>query len=415
MTLDSASPLLNTASLPKHGPLISDRVEYFLRKEVALRRHEPNAQLKHEADLAEQFSVSRKTIRTAVDRLKKEGLVYAIRGKGTFIKSQQRNNITLVSSNQYHPYNTTAVGVVTSLLRQQGYNTNLIISNDLKQDWDHIEDEQTACIGTMLVGQFRDQNLRWLANHAKTPFVLVGDCDSAVRSPTTYNHVLPNNSATAFRATDYLLSLGHTQIGYLTWGELDKFAYIKESSDGFLAALQNRGIEPDPAWCIALPAVHFAEGEQIPAFSPLGKTKRQFDDWFNNGNTPTALIIHSSLELQIRDILDTYCRNHFTLESVVAITAYEQLRISYGGMGQMTATCYRFEYLAKRALTILTQQQNQPNAPVREICDQNFMCFRKHGVWQTTPAPGSDLETNPSQVTLKASPKTDQLATASVL
>lgn len=223
----ASSPLaLDNRSSSQHGPLVSDRVEYLLRKEVASRRHESNAQLKHELELAEQFKVSRKTVRAAVERLKKDNLVYAIRGKGTFIKPQKRTEMTLVSSHKYHPHSMMAVSVATSLLRQHGYSPNLVISNSVRQDWSDIENEQSASMGTMLIGVFPEEDLCWLAKNARRPFALVGDSDASVRKPACYNHVLPDNKATIFRATDYLIDRGHTKIGHLTWGEKSVLSLI---------------------------------------------------------------------------------------------------------------------------------------------------------------------------------------------
>jgi len=62
------------------------QVEKLLRKAIAEGRY-PDGKLPTAIDLAEQFGVSRETVRRAAETLQKEGLLIKIRRKGTFIHS----------------------------------------------------------------------------------------------------------------------------------------------------------------------------------------------------------------------------------------------------------------------------------------------------------------------------------------
>ena len=370
---------INQQAEPHQGTLVADRVENLLREEVARRQFEPDAQLKHETEIASQFNVSRKTVRAAMQRLKKDGLVYAIRGKGTFVKPFQRTDVTLICSNTYHPYNMMAVGVLTSMLREQGYNAKLVTSQQLRNDWGQISQDASNGLGGIIVGLFAESDLCWLAEHAQMPFVLIGDSDSPIRKPAMYNQVIPDNYAQMFRATQYLLDQGHTRIGYLAWGSLDDMAYRKESYDGFQAALQSHGLALNPDWCMALPSVNFSE--QQPDLTSQLTSQATFKHWFDSDNAPTALLMQSALELQIRDILEMCGRDRFSDDAVVTLMPYEQLQVSFGSMGKRIVVCSRFEMLAKRALAILQSLEKSTHPPVRETCDQSFVCIRQDGVW----------------------------------
>lgn len=59
-----------------------------LARDIAQGKYPPSARLPSEADLVEQFAVSRVTVRQAIDQLCRQGAVTRKQGKGTFASSQ---------------------------------------------------------------------------------------------------------------------------------------------------------------------------------------------------------------------------------------------------------------------------------------------------------------------------------------
>lgn len=86
---------------PKHH-----RVYLVLRQGILEGRYTPERPLPNELLLAEQFQVSRITIRKAMERLDRERLVVRYRGKGTFP----------VASNETSPVQASISGVIENLI-----------------------------------------------------------------------------------------------------------------------------------------------------------------------------------------------------------------------------------------------------------------------------------------------------------
>lgn len=68
-----------------------------LRQQILEGEFQPGTQLPSEHQLIEQFQVSRITIRRAISNLNQQGLVISRRGRGVFVKEQQKVNYSLSS------------------------------------------------------------------------------------------------------------------------------------------------------------------------------------------------------------------------------------------------------------------------------------------------------------------------------
>lgn len=79
---DDASAVINRdVPIPYYYQL-----EGYLRRQIQSGHWQPNQQVPSEKQLCEYFSVSRTTVRQAVSHLVNEGLLYHVKGRGTFVR-----------------------------------------------------------------------------------------------------------------------------------------------------------------------------------------------------------------------------------------------------------------------------------------------------------------------------------------
>lgn len=66
----------------------SEQIEKFLLEKIDNKEYKPGAKIPTESELLEQFSVSRMTVNRALSTLRNKGIIYSIRGKGTFVRRE---------------------------------------------------------------------------------------------------------------------------------------------------------------------------------------------------------------------------------------------------------------------------------------------------------------------------------------
>jgi GntR family transcriptional regulator len=97
LSVASFSELIGTLDGEDHAPLYQ-RLQRVLRDAINSRVLAPDDALPPERDLAEEFSVSRITVRKALDGLVGEGLLTRRQGAGTFVAARVEKNFSKLSS-----------------------------------------------------------------------------------------------------------------------------------------------------------------------------------------------------------------------------------------------------------------------------------------------------------------------------
>lgn len=84
-----------TAASPWSPVPLYHQIRGALRAEILAGTHPPLSQMASETELQERFGVSRITVRQALSELQKEGFIFRVHGKGTFVaKPKPRQDVT---------------------------------------------------------------------------------------------------------------------------------------------------------------------------------------------------------------------------------------------------------------------------------------------------------------------------------
>jgi DNA-binding LacI/PurR family transcriptional regulator len=363
--------------------LVVDRIENELRGRMTQMRNKVKEQFPHEQELARMHGVSRKTIRRAMERLKRERLVHSVRGKGTFISKvgAAKMNVLVIFSSPYQPYDTAGVGVVSSLLKSRRQAPNLMISKDPGEEWESLGVDRDRIGGIVLLGSYTRETVRRVVDQAGVPVVYIGDLAETVRGLPIFDQVLPDNRGLAHRAAEWLIQQGHRGIMLLGWG-FSK-AWGQDAVQGYREALEMHGLKFDERWIMDFPRAPFGGARGGKEVLPeIGLMQRRIDDCLGSKDPPTALIHYSGSEAQIRDIVHYQFHDHFKPESIVAVSFEEILHREYKGFGEMTAVCMKLEKLAGRAIELLMRPREEGEAAVREFLEETYVLSRKDGIWE---------------------------------
>lgn len=138
------------------------QVEESLKNDIKSKKYPVGSKLPSEKTLCDKFGVSRITIRQALDLLENQGFIYAVHGKGTFVKASTiDSNLQKISS-------------FGETLKQMGYAGYTKIT--------HYEERDTDDFEQMLRGRQWDKviNLSLTGYSMDEPVVLY---NSVIRSP----------------------------------------------------------------------------------------------------------------------------------------------------------------------------------------------------------------------------------------
>jgi len=220
---------------------------------IASGRYRPGDKLPSENELAEQFSLSRQTVRQSLGELVQEGWLAREQGKGTFVGRQSPERrvssgnrtvgiITTSISDYIFP---SIVRGVESALKDRGY--RLLLSST-----DHRKDRERECLEMMLghsvcaliveptksaEGNPNFDNYMAIEDHG-IPMLMINERYSDLDNPS----VRLDDDAGGYMAADHLLGLGHRRIaGFFKTDDMQGVRRMK----GFIRACRDRKLPSD--------------------------------------------------------------------------------------------------------------------------------------------------------------------------
>ncbi|SFL11537.1 DNA-binding transcriptional regulator, LacI/PurR family [Paenibacillus sp. 1_12] len=240
-----------------------------IREEIRLRKLKPHDPVPSEGEFAGLFGVSRMTTKLALEALAKQGLVYRLARRGTFIaenyetsQAERDNGNSPVQEAQHLKMKRIAI-VVPNL---DDYLSRIIISveSEVRKLGCHLlikitkdKDDESSCLqelyddqvdGVILFPRGRktcsEKILRLtLLNY---PLVIIDRIFREVQIDCVYH----DHYQGAYRLAEYLITKGHNKIGYLSMS-FDGVTSREDRYKGYMQALLNYHI-PINSHCMLL-------------------------------------------------------------------------------------------------------------------------------------------------------------------
>lgn len=233
------------------------KLKYFdlmeeLRGRIISGEIQAGDKLPSENELSKSYSVSRQTVRKALQILQEEGYIYAEHGRGTFCTDMMKHtrkshNIAVVTTYLSDYIFPRVIKGIDQVLTEEGYTILLKnTKNSRSLEAQCLQELLQKDIDGLIIEPSKSQifckhlNLFELLDQYKIPYVLIQGCYSHLEDKP---RIIMNDRKGGYLVTDYLISLGHKDIvGIFKADDMQG----QERHKGYIQALQDAGIPYDP-------------------------------------------------------------------------------------------------------------------------------------------------------------------------
>lgn len=174
-----------------------------------------------EKELCEKFDVSRSTVRRALLELEESDLIERLLGKGTFVKESNslkakpnNKNIMVIVPVISQDFISNIITGIQKITNESGYEINLCITNNsIEKETEYVKKAIHNDVSGVILHPTNSTyyNTEVIKLIEKKPLIMTAryyeyiDC----------NYVVPDNYKGAFKAVNFLIKLGHKNIGLI--------------------------------------------------------------------------------------------------------------------------------------------------------------------------------------------------------
>ena len=220
----------------------------YINEQVALQVLKPGDKLPSENELAERFHISRQTVRKAIGVLEEEGIVRRIKGSGTYLSYdrrenlEQKNSIAVVTTYVDSYIFPKTIQGIENVLFESGYSVQISFTNNT------LEREKSILLDLLSRDDIAGVIVEGTKSGLPNPNIPLYRQLVARRIPVLFintyypeldvPHVSLNDVEAARKAVQYLIDRGHRNIGAIL--KLDdgqgRLRYL-----GYLSAMEEAG------------------------------------------------------------------------------------------------------------------------------------------------------------------------------
>lgn len=240
--------------------LLYETIVEDLKSKILNKVFKVDQKLPTELELAEQYGVSRITSRRALEELKLQGIIYRIRGSGSFVSpgsniKGKSDELTISASEDNKeiitimlPFDVSdnsfakSVRGASEVLDENGYYTSVYNGlRDVKSEQQLIQKLYEDKIKGIIYYPISDRdnleilNMLYFENY---PIITIDKYFESI--PISY--VVSDNENGACKATQYLIDFGHDRIAFVSDLPIERTTSIRNRYFGYCKTLKENGI-----------------------------------------------------------------------------------------------------------------------------------------------------------------------------
>ncbi len=237
--------------------LLYEQIADALKEKICNGEYVKDERLPTESDLADQFNVSRITSKRALEELKKEGLIYRVRGSGSFVSEiadyKKRNKEAIVNNGAkataiimpHHVTESSFAKSITGAVRafeKAGFYS--VVHSGVKSSEDErriISKMYDDGIKGIIYYPVSDRENYSLLNSLYLENYPIVTIDKYFESLPISNVVADNYNG-GYIAAKYLSKLGHSRIGFVSDLSIESTTSIRNRYFGYAKALRDEGL-----------------------------------------------------------------------------------------------------------------------------------------------------------------------------
>jgi GntR family transcriptional regulator, arabinose operon transcriptional repressor len=310
-------------------------------------RLKPGDQTPSENEIAEQFQMSRQTVRQTFGELEKDGLLYRVQGKGTFVSDpappkapevQTIGILTTYISDYIFPH---IVRGAESTLRSKGY--RLVLSstdNDKRKEKESLSIMMNEPLSGLIIEPTKsgegNPNLSFYLSLdvQQIPYLMINETYSELNCP----FLKVDDEEGGFLAAEHLIQLGHRRIaGMFKTDDLQGVNRLK----GFIRAHQQYRIplQPELAVNYHTEEKHIKPLEAAAELLALG------------ANRPTAIVCYND-ELAVQ-LLDTIRQHGLNVPTEISLVGFDDSMLATATEVKLTTLTHPKTQMGEDAAELL--------------------------------------------------------------
>jgi DNA-binding LacI/PurR family transcriptional regulator/DNA-binding transcriptional regulator YhcF (GntR family) len=325
----------------------------------------PGSRLPTELDLAEEYNISRGTVRQAMTALVNEGLLERIQGRGTFVRvlpplGRQEQGIQTIGKRigllLSYPGSELDLDILRGVeyaAKSRGYQVTFAYTEEsAEQQKNDINRLRADGVGGLIIYPLSNitySEAIWKLAADHIPFVLIDrylpDLDA--------DYVVSDNFSGGYRATEHLIILGYSRISfcYSYTGTLATTS-VRDRFEGYRKALEEYGLPYDESLVFEFP--RRVKGLPDP-----------YLEFLSRPNRPEA--IFASLDNEAANLMKAAQQIGLRIPEDLALVGFDNLRFTAHSNPPLTTVAQSCRDMGVQAVDLIIKRIEGYRGPTRHI------------------------------------------------